>query len=157
MAIRFFNEKSSRSISRVPFSASKCKVSVIYLHSLSPVSSSGLPSDVGRATLLNAGLHDLTTPKMHSPHITTRLVGSYPAFSPLQSTGDCGCFLLHYSAFADSFPLGSRMLCVARTFLLYILYQRQTDRLLFCGQSYRIILKFRHISDKYIRRSPVSN
>ena len=28
-----------------------------------------------------------------------------------------GCFLLRYSTFADSFLLGSRMLCVARTFL----------------------------------------
>ena len=131
MAIRFFNEKSSRSISRVPFSASKCKVSVIYLHSLSPVSSSGLPSDVGRATLLNAGLHDLTTPKMHSPHIAIRLVGSYPTFSPLPPGGG-GYFLLHYSTLTDSFLLGSRMLCVARTFLFYyiIMYQRQTDRLL---------------------------
>ena len=124
-------KKSSRSISRVPFSASKCKVSVIYLHSLSPVSSSGLPSDVGRATLVNAGLHDLTTPKMHSPHIAIRLVGSYPTFSPLPPGGG-GYFLLHYSTLTDSFLLGSRMLCVARTFLFYyiIMYQRQTDRLL---------------------------
>ena len=41
--------------------------SVIYLRLLSPTSSSGPPSDVGRATLIDAGLHDLTTPKMHSP------------------------------------------------------------------------------------------
>lgn len=76
-------KKSSRSVSRVLFSVPKRRVSVIYLRSLSPVSSSGLPSDVGRATLVNAGLHDLTTPKMHSPHIAIRLVGSYPTFSPL--------------------------------------------------------------------------
>ena len=98
----------------------KNKVSVIYLRLLSPVGSSGLPSDVGRATLINAGLHDLTTPKMHSPHITIRLVGSYPTFSPLpfpERKG--GYFLLHYSTLAGSFLLGSRMLCVARTFLLY--------------------------------------
>ncbi len=31
-----------------------------------------------------------------------------------------GYFLLHYSAFADSFLLGSGMLCAARTFLLYL-------------------------------------
>ena len=106
-------------------------VSVIYLRPLSPISSSGLPSDVGRATLVNAGLHDLTTPKMHSPHIAIRLVGSYPTFSPLPPGGG-GYFLLHYSTLTDSFLLGSRMLCVARTFLFYyiIMYQRQTDRLL---------------------------
>ena len=57
--------------------------SVIYLRLPSPTGSSGPPSDVGRATLVDAGLHDLTTPKMHSPYITIRLVGSYPTFSPL--------------------------------------------------------------------------
>ena len=92
--------------------------SVIYLRLPSPTGSSGPPSDVGRATLVNAGLHDLTTPKMHSPHIAIRLVGSYPTFSPLPPGGG-GSFLLHGSTLADSFLLGSRMLCVARTFLLY--------------------------------------
>ena len=92
--------------------------SVIYLLLPSPTGSSGPPSDVGRATLLNAGLHDLTTPKMHSPYITIRLVGSYPTFSPLPPGGG-GYFLLHYSTLTDSFLLGSRMLCVARTFLFY--------------------------------------
>ena len=94
------------------------KTSVIYLILPSPTGSSGLPSDVGRATLVNAGLHDLTTPKMHSPHIAIRLVGSYPTFSPLPPGGG-GYFLLHYSTLTDSFLLGSRMLCVARTFLFY--------------------------------------
>ena len=36
-----------------------------------------------RHKVIGAGLHDLTTPKMHSPHIAIRLVGSYPTFSPL--------------------------------------------------------------------------
>ena len=52
-------------------------------------------------------------------HVTMRLVGSYPTFSPLplpERRG--GYFLLRYSTLADSFLLGSRMLCVARTFLL---------------------------------------
>ena len=120
-------KKSSRSVSRVLFSVPKRRVSVIYLRSLSPVSSSGLPSDVGRATLVNAGLHDLTTPKMHSPHIAIRLVGSYPTFSPLPPGGG-GYFLLHYSAFAGGFLLGSRMLCVARTFLFYLYIVSATDR-----------------------------
>ena len=104
--------------------------SVIYLRLASPSGSSGLPSDVGRATLLDAGLHDLTTPKMHSPYIAARLVGSYPAFSPLPPGPGGGCFLLHCSVLAGSFLLGSRMLCVARTFLFYQRYQRQTGRLL---------------------------
>ena len=42
-----------------------------------------------------------------------------------------GYFLLHDSTFADSFPLGSRMLYVARTFLLCLMAQRQTGLLLF--------------------------
>ncbi len=85
---------------------------------------------MGRATLVGAGLHDLTTPKMHSPYVAIRLVSSYLTFSPLPGNpisslvGDSlgklgGCFLLHYSVFAGSFPLGSRMLYVARTFLFY--------------------------------------
>ena len=56
---------------------------VIYLVRLSPDGFSGLPSDMGRATLMDAGLHDLTTPKTHGPCVATRPVGSYPAFSPL--------------------------------------------------------------------------
>ena len=72
-----------RSVSRVLFPISKYRVSVIYLRLLSPTGSSGLPSDVGRATLVDAGLHDLTTPKMHSTHIAIRLVSSYLTFSPL--------------------------------------------------------------------------
>ena len=80
------------------------------------MSSSGLPSDVGRATLINAGLHDLTTPKMHSPtchHAAGGLLLHLLTLTLKQG----GYFLLHYSTFADSFPLGSRMLYVARTFL----------------------------------------
>ena len=43
-----------------------------------------------------------------------------------------GYFLLRYSAFADSFLLGSGMLCAARTFLPCQKQRRQTVRL-FCG------------------------
>ena len=64
-------------------------------------------------------------------HVTMRLVGSYPAFSPLPQSEDCGgYFLLRYSTLADSFLLGSGMLCVARTFLIRTRRKRQTDRLL---------------------------
>ncbi|KAA6339939.1 hypothetical protein EZS27_012151 [termite gut metagenome] len=56
---------------------------------------------------------------------------SYSAFSPLPllcTKKFGGYFLLRYPTLADSFLLGSRMLCVARTFLLHT-SKRQTDRL----------------------------
>ena len=69
---------------------------------------------------------------MHSSYVTTRLVGSYPTFSPLPLTTlaiadqqPCGCvlksggyFLLHGFALTNDFPLRSGMLYVARTFLV---------------------------------------
>ena len=73
-----------------------------------------LPSGSGEQPS-DAGIHELATFKTHSTCVTTSLVGSYPAFSPLPHGG--GCFLLRLSAVADCFPLGSGMLCVARTFL----------------------------------------
>ena len=60
-------------------------------------------------------------------YVTTRLVSSYLTFSPLLCSihgkpgiKRSGCFLLHDSTITDSFLLGSRMLCVARTFLFYL-------------------------------------
>ena len=93
------------------------KAPVIYLHLLSPISSSGLPSDVGRATLIMPVYMTLQLLRCTARHVTMRLVGSYPTFSPLPCASQGGYFLLHYSTFTDSFPLGSRMLYVARTFL----------------------------------------
>lgn len=49
-------------------------------------------------------------------YVTIKAVSSYLAFSPLPA-GAGGCFLSHYSAVADSFPLGNMVLFVARTFL----------------------------------------
>ena len=72
-----------------------------------------LPSGSGEQPS-DAGIHELATSKAHSTCVTTGLVGSYPTFSPLPCGG---CFLLRLSAVADCFPLGSGMLCVARTFL----------------------------------------
>lgn len=72
-----------------------------------------LPSGSGEQPS-DAGIHELATSKAHSTCVTTDLVGSYPAFSPLPCGG---CFLLRLSAVSDCFPLGSGMLCVARTFL----------------------------------------
>ena len=94
------------------------KMSVIYLILPSPTGSSGLPSDVGRATLIMSVYMTLQLLRRTARHVTMRLVGSYPTFSPLLSLGrEGGYFLLHYSILAVSFLLGSRMLCVARTFL----------------------------------------
>ena len=93
------------------------KMPVIYLRPSSPTGSSGLPSDVGRATLVGVGLHDLTTPKMHSPICHHTAGGLLPHLLTLTLPKRGGSFLLHDSTFADSFPLGSGMLCVARTFL----------------------------------------
>ena len=90
----------------------------IYLRLLSPAGSSGLPSDVGRATLIMSVYMTLQLLRRTARHVTMRLVGSYPAFSPLpRSEEQGGCFLLRYSTLTDGFLLGSRMLCVARTFL----------------------------------------
>ena len=72
-----------------------------------------LPSGSGEQPS-DAGIHELATSKAHSTCVTTSLVGSYPAFSPLPCGG---CSLLRLSAVAGCFPLGSGMLCVARTFL----------------------------------------
>ena len=44
-------------------------------------------------------------------------VSSYLTFSPLSRQRRDGYFLLHYYTLADIFPLGSMVLCVARTFL----------------------------------------
>ena len=57
--------------------------SVIYLRLLSPTGSSGLPSDVGRATLIMSVYMTLQLLRRTARHVTMRLVGSYPTFSPL--------------------------------------------------------------------------
>lgn len=59
---------------------------VIYLEPVLPQASIVLPSSSdGPPSLLFAGIHELSTPGMHSIDVTTNLVGSYPAFSPLPS------------------------------------------------------------------------
>ena len=47
-----------------------------------------------------------------------------------------GCFLSHYSAVTDSFPLGNMVLFVARTFLQALMRDLATDRL---SQMYFIV------------------
>ena len=114
----------------------------IYLRLLSPTGSSGLPSDVGRATLIMSVYMTLQLLRRTARHVTMRLVGSYPTFSPLplpERSG--GYFLLRYSTLTDSFLLGSGTLCVARTFLIRTRRNRQTDQLLYRVQRYGILMK----------------
>ena len=73
-----------------------------------PSGSGGQPSD--------AGIHELATSRMHSTCVTTGLVGSCPAFSPLPLCSG-GYFLLHCPTVAGCFFMGSGLPCVARTFL----------------------------------------
>ena len=66
------------------FCSSPCgEVPAIYLRLLSPTGSSGLPSDVGRATLIMSVYMTLQLLRRTARHVTMRLVGSYPTFSPL--------------------------------------------------------------------------
>lgn len=94
------------------------EVSVIYLSDVLPRHFSSLPSDMERAALITSVYMTLQLLRRTARHVAMRLVGSYSTFSPLplpERRG--GYFLLRYSTLADSFLLGSRMLCVARTFL----------------------------------------
>ena len=59
------------------------KVSVIYLSDVSPRHFSGLPSDMERATLITSVYMTLQLLRRTARHVTMRLVGSYPTFSPL--------------------------------------------------------------------------
>jgi len=56
---------------------------VIYLSGMSPYHFSGLPSDMERATLITPVYMTLQLLRRTARHVTMRLVGSYPAFSPL--------------------------------------------------------------------------
>ena len=95
------------------------KVSVIYLSDVSPRHFSGLPSDMERATLITPVYMTLQllrrTARMSPCDWWALTPPSHPY--PVSRRNCGGCFLLRYSTFADSFLLGSRMLCVARTFL----------------------------------------
>ena len=107
-------------------SATEVEMSVIYPHLPLPTGSIVLPSNAEsqRSPWSNllalhrtsnpqcVGIHELSAPDVHSPYVTTRLVGSYSTFSPLpkvclmrivkmheacrtMASGLGGCFLLH--------------------------------------------------------------
>ena len=129
-----FRKESSGPVSRVL--CPPRRVPAIYLRRRSRGASIVLPSGSGGQPSLTltpsggrsrrvAGIRELSTSGVHSPHVTIRLVGSCPTFSPLPSirkhtlllSVEGGCFLLHVQALADFYPLGSGVPCVARTFL----------------------------------------
>ena len=94
------------------------KVSVIYLGHKSPYASSNLPSNIGRATL-HALVYLILQPiRRTASRVTTKPGELLPhLFTLILHKVRDGYFLLLYSAFTNSFPLGNMVLCVARTFL----------------------------------------
>ena len=74
---------------------------------------------LGRATLVALVYMILQPIRCTAVYITIGSVSSYLTFSPLPCMRQGGHSLLHYSTLADSFPLGSMVLCVARTFLTF--------------------------------------
>ena len=115
--------KSSESVSRVLFLISRNQASVIYLSDKSPCHFSGLPSDMERAALLTPvymTLQHLRRTDLICHHTAGRLLPHLLTLTTSPKRNG-GYFLLRYSTLADSFLLGSRLLFVARTFLLHTL------------------------------------
>ena len=143
-------KKNSEPVSRVLYSFAG--MLAIYLRTTSPLSSIVLPSgSSGPPSLFVdlrqqsfAGLHELSTPGVHSIDITADLVSSYLTFSPLPH-GRGGLSLLHLLTLADLFLLGSGMPCVARTFLSF---SAAASRFTVCSrvQSYETFLKAHKVS-----------
>lgn len=109
----------------------KDEVFVIYLHSLSPASSSNLPPDIERAAL-HASVYMVLQPISSTALYVTMQTGELlPHLFTLTSTSKAVIFCYLNSALTNSFPLGSMMLCVARTFLFLSrkTRQRQTELL----------------------------
>lgn len=90
---------------------------VIYLEQMSPFVSSNLPPDIGRA-ILHASVYMILQPIRHTASYVAIAPGELlPHLFTLIPTNRDGYFLLYYSTLANSFPLRSMELCVARTFL----------------------------------------
>ncbi len=111
-------------------------LSIIYLALTSPSASIDLPSKIGRAALNVKdilGIHGLSARKVYpASSITAGAVSSYLAFSPFPQRSklvEVVYFLRHFLyPKKEPFPLGSTMLCAARTFLPSV--KRKSDRLI---------------------------
>lgn len=93
--------------------------SVIYLDYTSLYSSSNLPSDMGRATLIASVYMILQPIRRTAPDIATKTGELLPHLFTITEPRGLGCrSLLRYSDLTACYPLGSMVLCVARTFLI---------------------------------------
>ena len=73
---------------------------------------------MGRASLVTSVYMILQPIRRTAAGVTTGSVRSYRTFSPLPVAEAAGGHsLLRYFALTDDFPLGSMVLCIARTFL----------------------------------------
>lgn len=117
-------------ISRVLSFIPRYKVSAIYLILLSPTGSSGLPLGIGRA-ILRAPIYMTLQPIRRTASLVAKRSGELlPHLFTLAGPKPGGSFLLRYSNLAACFPLGSIVLCVARTFLTSAeADERQTGKL----------------------------
>ena len=119
-------------VSRVLLRSLCAALSIIYLRLRSPATSSGLPPDIGRATLDCRYTWPCNPSDVLPGRIATPAVGSYPTFSPLPAsrfaesrsqprsgvvTFAGGSFLLRCYTLTDVKPLTWTAPCAARTFL----------------------------------------
>lgn len=100
----------------VPFCNGAChlsrlNVTIQFIFSVLPCSSGEQPS--------SATIHELAASKVYSKYVTILLVGSYPAFSPLQPLKTMIAVIFFYTSQLSQTTsiLGSGVLCAARTFL----------------------------------------
>jgi len=112
---------------------------------MSPFAFSNLPPDIGRATL-HASVYVILQPiRRTALNVTIQTGELLPHLFTLTPINRSGYSLLRYSAFTNSFPLRSMVLCVARTFLHSTREKRQTDLLFNCKDRDNILNLF----DKY--------
>ena len=98
-----------------PSSVPPMEASIIYLRLWSPIASSNLPPDIGRAAL-NCRYTRSCNPRDAQPRrIATLAVGSYPAFSPLPLRAVIFFYANLPSLIASTFR--NTVSCIARTFL----------------------------------------
>lgn len=102
-------------------------LTVIYPGLRLPTVSSCLPSGMGRAVLVSPVYLALQPVVCTAGGVAFAAGELLPHLLTLTSSRRGGYFLLHSSTLANSFLLGSGMLCAARTFLLRLM-STATDR-----------------------------